>query len=402
MSRSITNIFCVGFVVVSFYEIMAKALPFMNVLAPDTRVGKELMAVWIALIIGLVGLHYGGIQRINNKWLLVLIGYLLLSAHNAPLFPIIFNETYSPNFWQWKPLFQILSFFLMFAVIQGVDFTKENISKIFNTFKWCALVMAGYVILQSMNIEQFYFVRSAQEIGSPTNPEIVGTLGNSTIVAAYMALLIPFLLFNKEYLISIIVGIAVYLCKSEPAIYITIFTVITFFFMRGYKTGIISLAVVAAIGIVLILLNPIKPNELFNPNGRIDVWKKTINDIKTKGYGDSKSAHPITGNGIGSFSYLWPQSNGSTFRQAHNEYLDMWFQIGLVGVVLFFMAIWPALGMFSYSFDENNLYVAAKFSFIASLLFAGATFIYQVSPHDLLCVMSFGLLNNKKLNGGMS
>ncbi|MFZ7089062.1 O-antigen ligase family protein [Curtobacterium sp. RRHDQ10] len=72
--------------------------------------------------------------------------------------------------------------------------------------------------------------------------------------------------------------------------------------------------------------------------GRSDIWSDVWNELVVH--------HPVLG--WGWIGYWWPAisplnhvhvQNGVTYLQAHNAYLDMWMQIGAIGLVLFLVYV---------------------------------------------------------------
>jgi tetratricopeptide (TPR) repeat protein len=70
---------------------------------------------------------------------------------------------------------------------------------------------------------------------------------------------------------------------------------------------------------------------------RMDVWKDTKKMIQD---------NPLVGTGLGTFQYLFPKyrvhsaSNEFYWDHAHNDYLETWADLGLVGMLLIFWALY--------------------------------------------------------------
>ncbi len=83
--------------------------------------------------------------------------------------------------------------------------------------------------------------------------------------------------------------------------------------------------------------------------GRIEIWKDTLNSIKK---------HPILGIGFGNFPIILEQdlSTGKKGASAHNIYLDIWAETGILGLAMFLLIFYEigktAYGVFRDSNDE--------------------------------------------------
>jgi O-antigen ligase len=105
-----------------------------------------------------------------------------------------------------------------------------------------------------------------------------------------------------------------------------------------YLLGLGAVAVVAAV--VVVARGPLldalgKSSDL---TGRGQIWAQVWNELVVH--------HPVVG--WGWIGYWWPAvsplnhlhvQNGVTYLQAHNAYLDMWMQIGAIGLALFLVYV---------------------------------------------------------------
>ena len=108
---------------------------------------------------------------------------------------------------------------------------------------------------------------------------------------------------------------------------------------RGPVFGVAALVVLAAVTVVVLARGPLlallgKSGDL---TGRTDIWS-AVYDLGVQ--------HPVVG--WGWVSYWFPfvepftdlaERNGVVYLQAHDAYLDVWFQLGWIGVALFGLTI---------------------------------------------------------------
>ncbi|MEM7828072.1 MAG: tetratricopeptide repeat protein, partial [Candidatus Aenigmatarchaeota archaeon] len=92
--------------------------------------------------------------------------------------------------------------------------------------------------------------------------------------------------------------------------------------------------------------------------GRLVLWKGALNIIKH---------NPIFGTGIGTFMHAYPHYQEKVFysRYAHNTYLQMWSETGIIGLAAFFIPVILCLKT-KPVMEKLNLY---KFAMISLFLF---------------------------------
>jgi hypothetical protein len=87
----------------------------------------------------------------------------------------------------------------------------------------------------------------------------------------------------------------------------------------------------------------------------------------------------------GNASYLISQRYTSIFVEAHNEYLEIWFALGIVGFLL-------CLGAIGYTLCAQGPMIA-KYGFMISCLSAAWFFSFQIVPVAIVSVLYLGILH---------
>ena len=404
----------IGLVLTPFYELVLKLFPYCAPVAPDTRVAKLFLGTWLALAIGVSALFKGEIRECRNKWILLLIAYIPLNIHLSPKYAIDLNGIDSTNYWVWKPFVFCLCYFLMFLCVQSMNINKKSLEKIFRVMVWCGAIMAGYVLLQNAGWDQFFNVRTGGQFDFVTKPTAVGSLGNSTIVSPYIALIIPFALYLRKYAIAGLMISAVIATQSGVAIGAMGVSLLVYSCLRWKSRGVLAVVLAVSLGIAgLIGYQTVKQERftkitesILNTNGRMNVWKKSIKTIKEHKFGGSpmsKFRNPYTGIGLGSYSVLMKPILKTPFDKAHNEYLEVFCTLGIAGLFLFLAAIGFILKSVFFAYIDNFSVpeITALFSsFFCMLLIAFGTFIFQLSPHNYYAVLVVGLLHNRRILKG--
>ena len=394
-----------GLILIPLYEIIFRLFPNVRIVAGDTRSHKELMAVALALFIGLLALYLGKMKPFRNKWLLFFIGLQMVTINLMPRIPLVINGTDNSGFWVWKPMFEVLCFLLMGIALASIEIKKRDIDNLLKIICFVMVIQAGYVILQSLGLDQFFRAKGIGVIGSVEFAERVGVLGQPTLVSPFIAMGIPIALYMRKFLFAAVMALAVCLTHSQVAIGAMVISLLAYVclvrpknFLFVCPLTLISVAVAFKTG----LLN-------VNGNGRFEAWKSIIHGIlDTKISGYEGVDFSLFGHGLGSFPYLSPTLEGANhmakFTSAHNEYLEIWWCCGIFGVVLAVMALGY---IFIKGFKDTtekldytrSLNIALLCSLLVSSLCALGTFTWQLGAHAFYTVFFAGLILNNKTGG---
>lgn len=105
----------------------------------------------------------------------------------------------------------------------------------------------------------------------------------------------------------------------------------------------------------------------FRGMGRKTFWNEAVNVIKH---------HPLTGSGLKTYRKAGEIYNPKwTGYHAHNCYLQLWAETGLIGLISF---IWLLLGTVKYTLNNLKEYSQSGYFFLVSAFFAGfIAFLFQ-------------------------
>lgn len=162
-------------------------------------------------------------------------------------------------------------------------------------------------------------------------PQIIGTIGNKMILSSFVCILAPFLLFNP--LNWVVLAIISFITWSSGAVLSIGAGVGTYAWakFKKYRPLIIILAILAP---VVFAWKTGDIDTFKGQAGRRLVWIKTA-ELSLK--------HP-QGYGIGTYKMLFPvmcgqkisaQQPGREWNTAHNDWLQILFEIGFPGIILF-------------------------------------------------------------------
>jgi|GEM_PF-4338324 len=208
-------------------------------------------------------------------------------------------------------------------------------------------------------------------------PLIFGTFGNPNSVAIFLSACVPFLLlfvrnvrskFWKTFIALCFIWVLamIILTKSRASWVALIFGMVVLFLPELFRyVKIINRKILFLLVIIIALLCSISIVQIFNMNiesvrGRLLTWQVAVDMIKSS---------PIIGLGHGKFAvqYLEYQgnflaqpenssymNNAGDVKQAHNEYLEVFAETGIIGFV-FFASI-----VFSFIYIGFEIYKKAK------------------------------------------
>lgn len=150
------------------------------------------------------------------------------------------------------------------------------------------------------------------------------------VLGGYLAMVIPLFLIDKNRIWLVLpVFLALFLTGSLGA-FLSLFCALIIYFCLEGKLKKSKIAVLSGLFIAIIIIfiyrsaariEHIRP--FFSTVARLNYWKEALGIIQ---------AHPLAGIGLGNF-------NLKASRYAHNSYLQIWAEMGILGLFAF---IWTA------------------------------------------------------------
>lgn len=384
-----------GSILIPFYDIIFRVFPFVNVISIDTRIQREIMAVIIALCIGLSAVCLGKLKKFDNKFLLIFLLFQILSIRFMPNIQLVVNGVNSSNFWVWQPVFYGFCFMMMIVSIASHEFTKHEVNNILTAMVYVATLQSLYAMLQFLGFDQFFIVKPYELIHHTKFPNVAGTLGQPTVLSSFVIISIPLAYYLKRYLFLAIMVLAVCVTRSQMAIGAMVISMMIYLTLRD-KKFLIPFVFVLIIATALIL-----KFHLVGENGRFTVWNAILAEMRNGNFSDGKIDYSFTGYGSGSYTFMLESlGKGEGFRQVHNEYLELFFNNGWCGVCLFLASLGHMLTR-AFACRDKRVVVALFSSFMAIALCAGGCFVWQLGAHIFYTLIIMGMLHNKTiLKGG--
>lgn len=339
---------------------------------------KELIAE-ILVILSLMFWGFKTLSQEKAKLTSSTLNFPILSFISICVLSLIWSNSF---FISLKELPLFLAGPLLYFVITNNISDERQISRILNVLLIVGSLFGIYGIFQYKGIDFSFWMRN---IG---RQQVFGLFGNVNFFAEYLIVPLPiavslfFTTQNKLKKILLLIGIIVmsasltatftrgsYLGFGVSLIFMSFLFLISRgkkFIKKNRKIFIIILTVVIIITFLFIIPNPLNKSgtaiekiksrisisqlsQSSSIKRRIATWKFTILMIKD---------HPLLGSGIGTYKYNTLKYQAEFFKQgenrslyphgfadkAHNEYLQLWAEIGIVGLGIF---IWLIISYFS-------------------------------------------------------
>ncbi len=394
---------------------MFKSLLYLGILAvsfaifpnTDIRELKMALAVIFAISLSMVEIFYSGIKPNKNIWVLIFLAYLPISIILAPCPQIDLQGIPVNNFWSWFPFLKMFIFSIFFFVISGHEFDESTLKTILKIFVWCGFLVSLYELTQIFYTDQF-FIRAADGDWG----RVAGILGNPTLTSPFCAMMIPFALYFKDYLKATVMVVGTIVPYSAMGVIAMIVGLIVYCSFQSKKKFIIgSVLSLLIIFSFCFYLNNKHLRERFDDHERFYHWKVIWKDWtgaldKSKGV---NNIYSLTGRGIGSFRFVYhiqhpfgntnDERTPNRFHQAHNDYLELGYSLGFVGIGLFLMGIYHLIKQ-KFSFQMSHYHRTLISSLSVMMVAASGVFLFQIGTFSFLGVLIAGLLHNERcLNG---
>lgn len=379
--------------------------PFLVIPGTDIRDIKLDIAGIVALGIGLSAIYEYGIKPYRNKWLMLFVWVTCSSYFLAPHAPVEMFGIDVTLFWIYKPMYYFLVFGLMLFAISSIKLDEISFSRILHIMTWCGFVTAIYIILQFFKLDQVFTTCTDGTYG-----HMAGFVGNPTHVSPFIAMIIPICLYLRRRTMAITGIVAVLMTRSEVALVAMIISLMFYVAMKSKRAFFTTCATVALICIIVAGMASfgVLRRDMVTDHERFEMWGKILTDTKTPQKTGSNQIYPLTGLGMGTFKYVFPFQHKNGFQQAHNDYLELLYNAGIIGlglflagIALFFKKNFNIKGIFNK--EERSRFYSLKVALFASLVCvcvsAGGTFIWQIGTTIYYSILIMGLISNNYLGG---
>lgn len=279
--------------------------------------------------------------------------------------------------------------------------TKDLMIKVINCICVIALIQVAMMILQKCGVWWIFKPKGTDT----TFNYVCGFLGNPNLAGAFLAITLPLFFRKKIILLSPFLLVGLFLSQSMGGIVSACVGVIFYLFIKFDKKKflIFSLILVLLLGGYVYLFEDLTSGygSLIQGSSRFFHWGLIWKTMIVKEW--------ITGWGLGQFKMIFPsiQLCGGVYEginpnilntfgkipewwvQAHNEYLQTWSEIGLIGLLIicgYFVSIFKRL---------EGIRVLLITGVVITLVNSGVHFLFHTTS-AIVPLLYFGMLEGDK------
>jgi O-antigen ligase len=257
---------------------------------------------------------------------------------------------------------ELIFCFIVFSfLVSQIIIEKKLLQSLLTTVSFTGFIISCYGIVQSFGIDFVQYEDLSR---------VFATLGHPNFLGSYLLAIIPVtlgLLFTSKtysarygYLVSITAQfICLFLTLSRASSAIAIFILILFSIhylkknqpaisIQSAKKILIALFLIGSLGLTIFFVRATdvevsRLTNVFTPSKMNTLWMRLL---AWKGAAGIIKKSPVLGNGPGTFSIYVPINHPPEFKSvlterdeylhhAHNEYLELWCESGILGPIIF-------------------------------------------------------------------
>lgn len=354
-------------------------IPGMNLL-DQTRTPKN--CFFDLMCLGMIGIAFHqGIKFVyKNKYIAYFFWYFAFTAAWNWYFPLAYsiNKVFRFNIWTVSPMIHVILATVL-SYIALSTFERKDYDKIGKALCVSSVLINAFGLLQMFNLDPW-----GGRITYNEPNHYLAFLDHYTIVGAYLAICIPFFLhfkgvWYKAGLLFCMFGL--FVADATTALFSSFIGIFVYLILRYRKSKKVVISTVLIIMAILgfMAFNP-KINHTENGfNGRLMIWERTFEHIKQ---------NPLWGSGVGVMKSWGVTTKQRVVLEAHNDYIEIMAQFGLVGVILFGLVIYNAYRKFNYH-QDNHLGFAYLAGLTVFLVMCTSYFLMELSALALLGLVCF-------------
>ena len=347
--------------------------------------------------------------RFSNKWKKISASPWILSLLFL-MFMYVIGLLWGTNHSNADWLFQKSALLLLLPILYTLDLSQKEIK--FSLFAFLSATSLSAIIALMINMGwiKHLFKYSSLFTKNWNNPAFMAYTDHNVFLA--FSLLVTFLLLFNSYsnkklritllFISTLLLLSLYAEKGRSGQVAFTLIFLSFSFLAfWYKKRFLLLSILAILSInsLAYFLSPnfkqrttivqtqaaqLEKNELNSINTRYYFYKYSLEKIKDK---------PVLGYGTGSFveefSSISEHSNrilDNQHKTPHNNYLFIWFEIGLVGLLVFLSIFFFQLKAYK---SLNQGYFRMIFPAVFLVIMLTDTYLQNHNTAVLYCYLSF-------------
>ena len=352
---------------------------------------KELVfMIGSSVVIGYYFSENKNIGSLKNRIFGIIFGFIVISSLLRFMLPLIFNGINGRIFWNLfliRPTINfILGSFLVYVLVSGS--TIENWVKLSKLFAYLGFGFACYAILQWCGIDQIFGKADFNYTNGIFERKIlmVTFLANNFLTSNFISVLSPFCLMFKETrfkIFYIVCGAAILLTQTTIA-FVSYFIGLFVYLLMNRKFKV--LFVTCGLSLIMFFVMCKFDRTFMSDTGRYTLWWNII----------TTNSLPFFGNGTGSFIIAGFTSGKLQALHAHNEWLQFYYEGGLVLVVMSLMYMFDLIKRIWSEYIENNSIILIGFTsaFFSYLVVMSGGFPLRIASLALIFILIISCLES--------
>lgn len=290
------------------------------------------------------------------------------------------------NWWlNFLPFFSYLGMQYLMAILAVYVGIKKLLAKNILSVKIVLKVLCGLVIFQFLWLCMQYFFK-VDPIFFPVDCEgnytasklpYCGWSGNTALLGVFFSMT-AFLLLEYIPALFFIVLMSVLMVKNATTAIAFAVSGLFYILYTSDEKNVRQRIIGVLILIVIFLLWYKSPNF-----DRWPVWHMTLHYIK--------SIRPIVGIGLNGFPQLNIFYESTPWREAHNDYLQVWCELGTIGISIFSLFIFSKMKEF-FSVKRNRLQVGIASCLLSFLISSVTMFSMHVAQLSFIAIILLACL----------
>ena len=281
-------------------------------------------------------------------------------------------------------IFSALVIYIGFKKLLEISFLKSGI--LLRIVCIGVLFQCVWIIMQAFNFDPVFYPVDMMGRYVKMSMPICGWSGNTSLLGVYFAcsafLFLEYFKIKKiPILFFVIMVFSLVLKNATTAIALVSGGIFYLFNRYALKRKYILTGILILLLLVGFFIYVKQPNF-----DRLPIWRKLISDgIRIR---------PFVGSGLGVFSNLMIIDKTNTpWLEAHNDYLQMILEIGLVGLFLFMGFIISRFREF-FSKKRNNQQICLMSCLVAYLMSAVSLFPMHIAQLSFYAILFLAILEN--------
>lgn len=263
-------------------------------------------------------------------------------------------------------------------------FEKTDYIRIAKATALSATLVASFALLQFIGLDPMTGISKHRIIpGDHTHRYVAALLDHPDLLGNYLAICLPFFFYLKgiRYILSLaLIVFIIFVTQSSLSIVAVCMAFLIFMLLKNRDSFIWKFSLSGLFVAFMVAAISIKGFNKFHGGftGRTTAWQEMIH----------RMSNPAFGQGIGIVKSLLVKTGNNYWMFAHNDYLEIYCALGVLGLFLVILLIINSIRNFNYK-KENILGFSFLASFIAFLIVMFGSFPMEIAPLALGGLIAF-------------